>query len=331
MSSVVAAWVAALVGYAEHRGASRSALLEAAQLDDELLSDPDARITQAQSDSVWAAVDAQLKDPNLGLHYGESLRSARPFGVIGYLTRAAETLGDALVLTQRYHPLLGMAKSRFDRDANGATFSIEMTSTVHGSLRHATEAAVTAMAMMARRATGKPIDPLEVRFTHPRPADTKEHERILRCPVVFGAEVNAFDMSAAALATPLLVQDKQVERYLEGLANQKLKKVQIPVGVAEQTAQAVERALPKGSPSLSQIGKQLGLSARTLQRRLKEEDTSFAAVIDGVRKRLALEWVDSGRLTLSEVGYKLGFADPSAFRRAFHRWTGKSPRQARRK
>jgi AraC-like DNA-binding protein len=331
MSSVVAAWVSALVSYAEQRGAHRAALLEAAQLDDELLSDPDQRITPAQSDALWAAVDEKLKDANLGLHFGESLKSARPFGVMGYLSRAAETWGDALVLVQRYHPLLGMVKARFDRDTSGATFSIETATTVHGSLRQATEAAVTSMVVMARRATGKPLDPIEVRFRHPRPADVKEHERIFRCPVVFGAEIDAFDYEAASLATPLLVRDKQVERYLEGLANAKLKKVQIPVGVAEQTAQAVERALPKGSPSLSQVGKQLGLSARTLQRRLKEEGTSFAAVIDGVRKRLALEWVDSGRLTLSEVGYKLGFADPSAFRRAFHRWTGKSPRQARRK
>ena len=328
---MVAAWSAALVGYATDRGVSRAALLEAAQLDDELLSDPDARISQAQSDALWALIDDKLKDPNLGLHFGESLRTARPFGVMGYLTRAAETWGDALVLVQRYHSLLGMVRARFDRDANGATFSVETQSQVKGSARHPTEATLATMVMMSRRATGLPINPLEVRFRHPRPSDVKEHERIFRCPVVFGAETDAFDVDVSLLSTPLQVRDKQVERYLERLAATHLKTVQIPVGVAEQTAQAVERSLPRGSPSLLQVGKQLGLSARTLQRRLKEEGTTFAAVIDGVRKRLALEWVDSGRLTLSEVGYKLGFADPSAFRRAFHRWTGKSPRQARRK
>ncbi len=330
MSTVVAAWAAALVSYAQGRGAHRGALLDAAGLDDALLDDPDARITLAQNDALWGAVADALGDDALGLHFGESLRSARPFGVMGYLTRAAETWGDALVLVQRYHPLLGMVSARLDRDAKGATFTVACAGQVSGSGRHPTEAAIAAMTVMSRLGTGRSVNPAAVRFRHPRPGDVSEHARVFRCPIVFGAKSDAFDVDTGLLSMPLVVRDKQVERYLERLAASQLKTVVEEPGFAQQVAQAVERALPKGAPSLQQVGRQLGVSARTLQRRLQEEHSSFATVVDSVRKRLALEWVDSGRLTLSEVGYKLGFADPSAFRRAFHRWTGKSPRAARR-
>ena len=82
-------------------------------------------------------------------------------------------------------------------------------------------------------------------------------------------------------------------------------------------------------PSLDGVAKALGASARTLQRQLREEQTTFAAVLAELRRELAPSLLRDGRLAVSEVAFLLGYEDPSAFQRAFRRWFGQSPRTFR--
>ena len=87
--------------------------------------------------------------------------------------------------------------------------------------------------------------------------------------------------------------------------------------------------LTEAVPSLDAVAKALGVSARTLQRQLRDERTSFAAVLAQLRQELAPSLLRDGRLAVSEVAFLLGYEDPSAFRRAFRRWFGRSPRAFR--
>jgi AraC-like DNA-binding protein len=75
-------------------------------------------------------------------------------------------------------------------------------------------------------------------------------------------------------------------------------------------------------PAIAAVARQIGTSARSLQRRLSAEGTCFNDLVDGVRHEMALRYLDDGRASLAEVSYLLGFAHPNAFFRAFKRWTG---------
>jgi AraC-like DNA-binding protein len=93
----------------------------------------------------------------------------------------------------------------------------------------------------------------------------------------------------------------------------------------------IERLLPEGGLRIETVAKALGLSRQTLYRRLKAEGTTFEALVERVRRRLALRFVRDEGLAVKEAAWRLGFAEPSAFSRAFKRWTGKSPAEMRRR
>jgi len=96
--------------------------------------------------------------------------------------------------------------------------------------------------------------------------------------------------------------------------------------VSTRVQQALLAALPDGAPSKTATARKLGMSARTLQRHLAGEGTSFKDLLDGARVDLARTYVAERRLSVTEIAFVLGFADTSAFSRAFKRWTGASPR-----
>lgn len=317
MGTIVAAWPAELVRYLEGQGLDRGKLLAKAKIAPAELSDDDGRVTEAQLANLWAQGE-QLGDPNLGLHFATTLRSARAFGMIGYLARATATLQEVLESLDKFHALLGFASTRLDRHELGTTLTLQFHPRIQGT-RHATEAAIAALVIGCRASTGTNLAPRTIRFEHAAPPTKAEHERIFGCPVGFGAKAYAIEFAAASLALPLLSRDRQLKTYLESAAEKKLE-TQVPVGLAGEVAFAIERGLPGSVGSLDEVAKAMAMSARTLQRRLSDEGRTFAEVVDDVRRRLALGWLDDGKLTKSEIAYRLGFQDPSALRRALKRW-----------
>ena len=155
-----------------------------------------------------------------------------------------------------------------------------------------------------------------------------EHQRIFDCPLRFAQPRNElrFDPSVLDLAmrepSPDLVAylTHQAERRLASLGDATL---------LDEVGRAVREALPGGAPTITAVARRLGMSARSLQRRLAEEDTSFAAVVDTIRRELATEMLTERRVSIEEVAFLVGFADARGFRRAVERWTGRSPRELR--
>ena len=103
-----------------------------------------------------------------------------------------------------------------------------------------------------------------------------------------------------------------------------------PQSFEDRVRHAVAATLADEAPSLRRIARALGVSARTLTRRLAEEGTKFSAVVDAIRAEMASSLLHQRNLGVSEVSYLLGFSEPSAFTRAFQRWTGTSPTEFRR-
>ena len=176
---------------------------------------------------------------------------------------------------------------------------------------------------------GEAFQPLRVEFCQPQPEDVQEYEEFFSCPVQFGREQNGlvYDVAVTHLAIPnaseelLLLLSERANRLLDSLSRHS--------GIATRIASLLATQLTNTLPDKSLIAAQLGMSERTLQRRLKEEGTSFQEILDNTRHYLARELLRNTALALGDVAAQLGFAEPSAFFRAFKKWEGCTPGQYR--
>jgi AraC-like DNA-binding protein len=176
---------------------------------------------------------------------------------------------------------------------------------------------------------GTPIAPLTVQLPYRRPAEVKDYETFFAAPLEFGALATAFLLRNEDLARAVAVADTTLTGYLDGLAEQALAKLGSERTVRERVRRVLWTELAEAVPSLDGVAKALGASGRTLQRQLRDEQTTFAAVLAELRREMAPSLLRDGRLAVSEVAFLLGYEDPSAFQRAFRRWFGRSPRAFR--
>jgi AraC-like DNA-binding protein len=167
----------------------------------------------------------------------------------------------------------------------------------------------------------------EIRFSHAAPTDTSEHHRILGPAVRFAARRDEVHLSPAYLTHPIAAADDQLLGVLEQYALRLLRGLRAEPTWLARVSEAIGRDLCDGPPTLPEVARQLGVSQRTLQSRLKEEGTTYQAALDSVRRQLATATLEDGVLSLTEVAFLLGYADQSAFNHAFRRWTEESPRQ----
>lgn len=311
-------------------GASRAELLREARLDEKQIQDPDARIPLSAVVRLWHTTTTRLPDPALGLRLGADVR-ARDFGLVGYTMAFSATLGAALQRVDRYDHIVSDALVVELEPTDGGTWVRLDVQPELRAFRPAADARLAALLGVCREITGASIAPLTVQLPYRRPAEVQEYERFFRAPLEFGALATAFLLSAADLERPIVSSDPSLTGYLDRLAEQTL----TALGAERSTQDRVRRVLwtdlSAGDAHLDRVARQLGLSPRALQRRLRDERTTFASVLTHLRQEMAQPLLRDGRLAVSEVAFLLGYEDPSSFQRAFRRWAGVSPRAFRRR
>ena len=186
------------------------------------------------------------------------------------------------------------------------------------------------MVLRTRIAVG--IDfPLErADFAYEAPATHGEHVRIFGCPVQFGAESTGIVISRAVWDTPVERGDSGLAAVLDRHAQMLIAQLpQVSDAIAEVRA-TIQDQLKGGDPTLNTVARKLGTSRRSLQRRLADENLTYAQVLDDVRSTMARAYLAQRELSIAEVAYLLGFSEQSSFTRAFRRWTATSPAEFRR-
>jgi AraC-like DNA-binding protein len=168
--------------------------------------------------------------------------------------------------------------------------------------------------------------PRAMHFRHAEPAWRAEYERIFRAPVVFGSRWNAMLIDPRFLT----LRQPPVNRYVFGVLSERAEALLRELENARTARGRVEsqlmRILHTGQASMNAIAAKMATSPRTLQRNLKAEGVTFEQVLDELRCKLALTYLDGKRVSVNETAYLVGFSEPAAFSRAFKRWTGQSPR-----
>lgn len=333
-SSVSVAYLQGLLDYLERHGVASAALLERAQLSPQLLAQRDQRIA-ASTYLELLGLGVQLSgDDCLGLHLGEAVRPGY-YGVLGYLIMSCATLADALHRQARYAALVGNL-GRVDladeppREGLEPQVAHSWQPLLAQQQRQLSEETLAAWVTFGHWISGLDVPPSEVRFQHAAPADTREHQRIFRCPVLFDQADNALVFPKRLLSTPLGQADAQVRLMLDAYADRLLGEIQQGHSVLDRARLELARQLPEAGADLGLIAARLALSPRTLQRRLREAGLSFNQLVDETRQQLVLHYLRDPALELAEIAFLVGFSEPGSLARAFRRWTGKSPGEYRR-
>lgn len=329
-STIQAKAVEKIVRAAAARGVNAQVLFRAAKVEANGLDDPDRRIPFAQVAALYEHGAKLTGDDAFGLHVGESV-DLTAFDVLGYSVLNSSTLGEALDRIVRYNFIW----------TNGSYFSIDQTSALTRILyiyldesivqrRHDAEMTFAALASLSRLITNTDLLPARVTFQHDRPPRITEHQRIFQCPVEFSADSNQFFIESAALSRPIFKADPGLCAVLDRHAEALMARYPRNDTLVERVRTIIKDDLRGGQASLERIADNLGMSGRTLQRKLREHGTSHQELLDQMRRDLALRYLREPEMAICEVAYLLGFSESSALHRAFKRWTGQTPKEFRR-
>jgi AraC-like DNA-binding protein len=287
----------------------------------------DVLITREDLRRLAEACVASTGDPALGITLGRTIDRGA-YGLVEFIARSALTLREGLLGMLRYQRLTG-AGERYSYTEEREVVVLEHQG--FPEIRVANEHALVVALEVGRQLTGQRWTAHRAWFAHERPADVAVVEEFLgTSSIEFGAPRNGVVFGVDWLSMPVRSADPQLREVLEQQAQQVLQQRPNEGDLLAQVREQVRLSLRDGTINLERVASQLATSSRTLQRRLDEQGVAFHEVVDDVRRTLSQLYLANRSLGLAEVAYLLGYSDLRAFLRAYKRWTGTTPSEARR-
>lgn len=322
-ATVSISWVRAVVAEAQAHGLGSGKLLAAAGLGKaELEHDrwPIDSVTR-----LWRVAARLTQDPAFGLKVGAHMAPAS-LNLVGFILQSATTLRTALSGVRKYQSLVSDG-GRLQLLA-GSESSWLICHPLQGELAfsaHQIEAALSVLITAVRWVHPDPAPPLLACFSHGRLGPLSGYREVFQCPVRFEQAYSGLLVDNALLDAPLPQGDARLAHIHEQLAKAKLKSMQ-PVHAMDRALRDWLRTnIGPPLPTRAEAARAFGLTERTLARRLRSADASFAGLLDQARRDQALQQVRGTDKLLKDIAHDLGFAGLSPFHRAFQRWTGSAP------
>jgi AraC-like DNA-binding protein len=329
--TVLGRYVRAILRAADAAGTPVPALLEAAELDPGTLDDPEGRVPVKNYQALWQAIHALCPDPYFGLHFAESLFEYGALDALGFLLRSSDTIGVALERLSRYWRILNddsELEGAVTREGDRLHIVVGARPPAPPWSPHRASQALAAIIVLGRRWAVTETTPEVVRFVHAAPDDPSEYRRVFGCPVQFECEKNEIIVDVGAMGIRIRYAEPQLAEVMTERTEHLLRARS--GDMLDDVRRAIVRSMPNGEIVAHRVAKSLGMTERTLQRRLRERQSTFSQVVDEARRDVALDLCRAGHLSVAEIAFLVGFADPKGFRRAFRRWTGRSPALYRR-
>ena len=317
-------------GYVEaaiQMGVNREELLEASGTTETALADPDGRLPFSTFTSIRQVLEKHF-GPAYGLKVAETMTEIKAT-VLAYLLANCKNLGEGFAVLCRYRSIAAeMEPPKLIVEGNHATLGCrygKMTVMMNASFL---EAALGFWLIRGRHYTGVEWNPTEVQLQGPT-TDTAVYERVFRCKVVNKCKETKLIFDKDLLSLPIKNPDPNLLQYLTPIAEEVIKNLPGNQSVKQLIHDKIFTSLENGNTSIDSIANQIHVSARTLQRRLEDEGTSFAELLDQTRNIAAVEYLKDPHISITETAFLLGFSDSSTFYRAFKRWTKQTPAQFR--
>ena len=313
----------------KNAGVPVAPLLKRVGLTPELIADPEARLSVRSQVTLLDEAATALKDDCIGFTLARDF-DPRDLGLLYYVMASSQSLGEALKRLARYSKITNEAVVFGYREANRLTISLSYSGVPRHSDRHQIEFCMFAVIRICRLLTGRHLVPQHFTIAHHRSGNTSEMSRFVGTKVQFGTGTDEFSLEFDTRELPLIHSDNRLNdlllKYCElGLAHRRDDLSQL----RSKVENAISSRLPHGRVLVGDIAPTLGMSRRTLERKLSEEGLNFTEVIQQLRRDLAVRYLKERNLHVSKIAWLLGFHEVSSFTHAFKRWTGKTPSQMR--
>lgn len=317
--------------YAQSKGIEKEALSAQAGIPLSAFDDPEGKIPFHQINAAWEQASKLTNDPMIGLHLGETYEVSS-LGIVGYLLFNSKTLSEAMEKLSRYHDLIGgymQVKREIENNDMRVVFTLDprITTRFPFSSRQIIESALVFAGKIVKTLTREPIAPRTVWFAFPSPANKHEYERVLGMNVLFGQEENMLVYEGKYSTLPVVSSNPALLALFEQHADLMMERAQNGGTFSEKLRGLVLEHIQNPKLNIEFAARELAMTPRTLQRKLKQEGTSYQAVFDEVRKKLATTYLRDMNFTAWETALLLGFSESSAFVKSFKRWTGMYPKE----
>jgi AraC-like DNA-binding protein len=294
------------------------------------IEDPTARIRIRDQIRFLNLLSDKLNDDLLGFNLARLL-DLREIGWLYYVAASAERMSEALKRAARYTTLSNEGASVHYVDSGNAALEMCYIGVSRHIDRHQIEFFVTILVRMFQQLSGIRVLPTKVRFIHRRKSVPAVFREFMGTNVEFGASADLTAFPESVMDAPVVSADPYLHNLLIACLEQALA---LRGSQRASFSSAVENEivplLPHRKPRAEEVAQRLGTSQRTFARRLAAEGLSFSELLERLRFDLARRHLADRDLSISEIAWLLGYQEVSAFTHAFKRWSGKTPREARR-
>jgi len=327
---VAAAYVQPLLELVTERGLSLIALAEKAELPPQSLTNMGESIAASAYVRLLDAGAALCNDQHFGLHVGERVKLGT-YNVYGMILMSCKDFRQAFQQTMRYEGLAhDLGRSVLIENATQTEYQWH-NHFPHAS-RHLAESVFAGIRVFGNWFAGTTLPAVPVFFRHSAPSDISEHHRIFGADVVFGKPLDCSTFPTALLDWAVPNADVSMHPLLQQHAEQLLKQKQAAEhdgSIMALVRVAIRKNLSRDLARLPTIALELGVSQRTLQRKLADAGFSFQQLLDETRLSVAQEYLRQAAFSLSDIAFMLGYQEQSAFQHAFKEWTGMTPKSYR--
>ena len=305
-----------------------------------VLAKAGATTEQAYNDTVRLDVHKQIRilelaaeelgDEILGFHLGRNFE-LREIGLVYYVIASSEQLSDAIRNAERYSYIMNEGvRLHFRQDERTAAIVLEYINVDRHSDRHQIEFWLVTMMRICRQVTDNRVAPRHLRVRHRRDPAPAEFKTFFGTELEFGADADEIVFPARVASLPVVGRDNFLNDLLRRYAEEALSRRSPQRGHFRSAVEDIlPQLLPHDKARASEVARRLGISTRTLSRKLHEEGLVFADILNELRAALAQRYLLDRELPISEIAWLLGYREVSSFTHAFRRWCGTTPRQFR--
>lgn len=326
---VRAAAATSLIGYLQAAKIDPAKILGQAGITMEATRDPYASISLSAFTELLERTASLVAIPHLGMKIGHELDPAN-WGAFGFLMMNAPTVWTCLTCLERFIP--PWQSGTHVQTVRGDGIARIEYEIMNPAVRHRDQDAELSLSVLInhiRRATRGAVKPISISLVHAPLASRTAYERYLGVWPDFEAATNAVWFDEHDMEVPNEAADLRLYNVISRHLEDQAREIAHPPDIVASIEDHIRARLAGSAPGLNAVASTLGIGARTLQRRLIAAGTGYSDIVERVRREEAVRYLESTRAEVKQIAYSLGFADASAFIKAFKRWTGCAPGQYR--
>ncbi|WP_270725748.1 AraC family transcriptional regulator [Shimia sp. Alg240-R146] len=326
-------WAQVLLQKLVQEGVSERDALKGLGVSPSQFNDPDTRWSFDKTLTLFRRACTLTQNDLFGFDLAQSPDIVKKAGLLAYVGVSAPTIGGYLRNITRFQRVLGDAsKSTLEEGPETSFLRWRYdVSTSNPTSQYAEFGAVGTLFAL-RDFANRQLSPRYVHFAHARNSNTKSFEMFFGCDVLFRQRENVIAFKSTDLDVPLTTADDNLQRTLLAICETTIAQLpRSPDSIARKIEQLVSEHLASGMATQEKISREIGMSVRTMARRLSEEGTTFAKLVSDLRKALARDYLLNSDLPLTEIAFLLGYNEASSFSAAFRRWFGTTPRDFRKR